>query len=103
IADLALYVEKFLDGRSDFGAFTIVNPMGPQTFSIHEFAQKCAAIGSRLTDRECLVHRPASAASDGASDFAYLSDYSYHRPADGVEDYLEAMIRHLLSSAENTR
>jgi UDP-glucose 4-epimerase len=103
IADLALYVEKFLDGRDDFGAFTVVNPVGPQTLTVHEFAQKCVAIASRLTGRECSVRRPEPIGSDGASDFAYGSDYPYHHSADGVEDYLESMIRHLLSSAASIR
>jgi UDP-glucose 4-epimerase len=103
IDDLALYVEKYLDNRDDFVAFTIVNPVGPQTLSVYEFAQKCAAVASRLTGRECPVRRPASAASDGTADFAYLSDYPYHRSTDGVEDYLEAMIHHFLSSTASIR
>jgi UDP-glucose 4-epimerase len=103
IADLALYVEKFLDDRGGFGAFTVVNPVGPQTFSVYEFARKCARTTTKLTGKDCPVHRPATSASDGAADFAYLTDYPYHRSTDGVEDYLEAMIHYFLSSTASIR
>jgi UDP-glucose 4-epimerase len=102
VGDLALYVEKFLDACRDFDAFTVVNPVGTRSLSVYQFARECADVASRITGRQCRVERPAPGPAE-LPDFAYLSHHPYHRAADDVEAYLEAMTQLLFTSTESAR
>jgi len=86
--DLAFYVEKFLESEDQFGSFTIVNPVGPETLSIHEFAVKCAEIYADLTGQKCIVTRPEPPGTDAGSDFVYESLNTYRQSVGSLDNYL---------------
>ena len=54
-SDLAKYVKFYLINSKLFNKFDIVNPIGPETISIKEFAQKCAGYITGINKFECTV------------------------------------------------
>jgi UDP-glucose 4-epimerase len=86
--DLALYAERFIETSDRFDPFTVINPIGPNTLSIYEFAVKCAQIYTGLTDQKCEVIRALTSVTDSQPRFSYESKNRYHKSLQSLDKYL---------------
>jgi UDP-glucose 4-epimerase len=100
--DLAAHVEKFLTAGST-NSFEVINPIGPETLSIYEFAQKCASTYTMLTGTPCQIKRPESHLSDGAADFTFASLNREYKAVHQLDEYLVLIIKRILGDLENDR
>jgi UDP-glucose 4-epimerase len=99
--DLARQVEQFLMGEAEHPAFEILNPVGPATISVYEFAQLCAEKYRELTGTECGVERPQPGAAARAAEFVFESSMPYLTPREDVGDYLITFMSRILGDLEH--
>ncbi|MFS8084618.1 MAG: hypothetical protein ACMG6H_03245, partial [Acidobacteriota bacterium] len=89
-------VEEFLDSPNRFPNFEIVNPVGPATLSVHEFAVKCADSYGRLTGNQCEVERPEPKPAEVVVDFTFGSRRSYCESQENIDDFLVSFMSKIL-------
>jgi UDP-glucose 4-epimerase len=93
-ADLAAWIEAFLDGGPSGCA--IVNPIGLDDLSVYDLAGKCADIYSQLTGRQCTISRPAPTGDQPGDDFVYTSRHQTTPARHRLEDYLRSFMCRLM-------
>ena len=92
-SDLAKYVKFYLEESNTFEKFDIVNPIGPETITIKEFAQKCATYVSRITGSKCEVNIQSKAGKSISTDgFEYQTLHKTFHCEDTTDDYLTKII-----------
>ncbi|MQG40028.1 MAG: SDR family oxidoreductase [SAR202 cluster bacterium] len=92
-SDLAKYVKFYLDESKTFGNFHIINPIGPESISIREFAQKCCDFISKITGTKCEVNIEAKHNKDIYDDnFEYQTIYKKFKCKDTTDNYLTKII-----------
>ena len=92
-SDLAKYVLFYLKESKQFKKFDIVNPIGPETISIKEFAQKCSSYISRITKIKCEVNIQSESNKNIVDDcFEYQTIHKNFICKDTTADYLNKII-----------
>ena len=92
-SDLAKYVQFYLKESKQFKKFDIVNPIGPETISIAEFAEKCSRFISRITNIKCRVNILSESTADiSDDDFEYQTLQKKFQCKDTTDDYLNKII-----------
>jgi UDP-glucose 4-epimerase len=103
VDDLSLYVEKFLESEGSDDSLTIINPIGPETLSVYQFALRCAEIYTELTGQGCIVSRPAPAETDVGSDFVYDSMHVCFWTGSRLDNYLHSFTQRLVEDKKQGR
>jgi len=92
-SDLAKYVQFYLKESKQFKKFDIVNPIGPETTTIKEFAQKCSSFISRITNIKCEVTIQSDPIADISDDgFEYQTLHNKFKCKDTTDEYLNKII-----------
>ena len=95
--DLARCAWRFLQKQERFTEYTAVNPVGPDTLSVYDFAVTCADVCREVTGRACRVSRPEPAPHEMGADFKFESVHDFYRPSVAVNEFLEILIREALA------
>ena len=86
-------VQFYLKESKQFKKFDIVNPIGPETISIKEFAQKCSSYISRITKIKCEVNIQSESNTNILDDcFEYQTIHKNFICKDTTSDYLNKII-----------
>jgi len=91
INDLAGYVELFLQEPDSERMFVTLNATGPDSYSIREFAELCAAECEQVVGSGCEVRVPVGAEppeEELGSDFEYVTVNSHYVATDDVTSFL---------------
>lgn len=99
--DLARQVEQFLMGKAEHSVFETLNPAGPATISVYEFARLCAEKYREVTGSECGVERPDPSAAEPAAEFVFESSMPYLTPREEVGNYLITFMSRILGDLEH--
>jgi UDP-glucose 4-epimerase len=99
--DLARQVEQFLMIDSEHAAFEILNPVGPATIPVSEFARLCAEKYRELTGSECRVDLPQPGATESVAEFVFESSMPYLKPREDVGDFLITFMARILGDLEH--
>ena len=92
-SDLAKYVKFYLKQSTTYEKFDIVNPIGPETLTIKEFAQKCANSVNEITGSKCEVNIQSKTAKSISTDsFEYQTLHKAFRCEDTTDEYLTKII-----------
>ena len=92
-SDLAKYVKFYLIDSKLFNKFDIVNPIGPETISIKEFAQKCAGYITGINKFECTVEIKSEYKSTiSTNDFKYKTLHNKFICTETTDNYLSKII-----------
>jgi len=94
--DLAGYVGRFLEIDEHCDKYTVVNPVGPSSFSVYEFAKKCLSVCREITGVEGDLIAPAvplGSVVDPETKFMFETRHSFYSPSVNVEGYIGAIIR----------
>jgi UDP-glucose 4-epimerase len=91
--DVAAWVEAFLTDQSE--GLQIVNPVGSDTLSVHDFAKMCASVHQKLSGEDCQVKTLASGGRESGDDFIYASVTGDSLARHRVEEYIEEFILRL--------
>lgn len=94
--DLAGYVCSFLRQAGKFDLFSVVNPVGPETLSVYNFALKCCNLYHKLTGNRCAVMRP-EVEDEVIAHFEYGSKNRYYQATYRIEPAIESVMNFLLS------
>ena len=78
----------------------MVNPIGPDSSTIYEFAKLVADTYLEETGSECVIEHPEPDPIQENEPFVYESDYQFCEARDHVTDYVRSMIRLLESNKE---
>jgi UDP-glucose 4-epimerase len=99
--DLARQVEQFLMDPTERPTVEVLNPVGPATISVYEFALLCADKYRELTGNECSVERPEPNAGESAAEFVFESSMPYLTPREDLGEYLITFMSRILGDFEN--
>jgi UDP-glucose 4-epimerase len=95
--DIASVIERFL-ARSESPA-ELMNPVGPETLSVYEFALRCAASFEAITGERCAVERkPPDAQPVPEASFEFSSVYEHAKGSTTIDGFLSEMIRALIQN-----
>ena len=94
--DLAACVDAFLAADVAPEPVAVVNPVGAETLSVHDFALRCGAAAERATGRPCAVERPAPSDPNSTPPFAFESRHAYRASERRLDDYLASFTDLLL-------
>lgn len=90
--DLAGYVEAIIANLKLFGNYTIINPVGNDTISVYEFANKCSEIYRELSGEKCKVKRPCYSENNILKNFNYKTKHKFYVSKYYVNDYLNSFM-----------
>jgi UDP-glucose 4-epimerase len=99
--DLARLVDEFLNDSEGIENFAVLNPVGPATISVYEFALLCAEKYRELTGSECGVERLHPDAAEKAAEFVFESSMPHLNPREDVGDYLITFMSRILGDLEH--
>jgi UDP-glucose 4-epimerase len=101
IKDISAYVRTYLEQLDVFEGYTILNPIGSDTMSVHDFAMKCSGIYNKLTGSKCEITRPPASGDSKSRSFQCLTLNNFYLPSSTLDEYLETFMRRLLKDYEN--
>lgn len=99
IEDIANCIENLFSTPSK-ETFEIVNPVGKETISVYQFAQKTAEIYRRLTGEICLIERPLPT-SELKEDFVYQTEFNFKNEKSDLSEYLTKFLTQILKDYTN--
>lgn len=76
--------------------WTVMNPVGPETLSVREFASRVAASFREITGRECRVEMPSTARAENAEDFQYETRFELARGREATGPAVAGLLRDFL-------
>ena len=91
--DIAACIRTWLDADAPPA---VMNPVGPDTWSVHEFALACADAYRTRTGETCAIERPSAGVRE---ELDYASIHKEARLRTPVRDYLDDMILTLMKEA----
>lgn len=95
--DIADRVQRWLEQDQPSA---VMNPVGPDTWSVYEFGLACAEAYEAITGTACMVERPSGGPRE---ELAYVSIHDQPGLRTSVRDYLDEMILTLMKEAEAGR
>lgn len=99
IEDIANCIENlFLDPSEE--NFRIVNPLGKETISVYQFAQKTAKIYQELTGEICSIERP-SPPYKSEEKFIYQTEFNFKDEKSDLDEYLTKFLSQILKDYKN--
>ncbi len=95
IADLVDCVMFLLD-EPEPPQWRAINPVGPDTMSVIEFAELCADLLEREQGRRCMIRRPEGGDSSGVSPLEMSTVHAFARGTRPVSAYVADIMRRVL-------
>ena len=100
IEDIINCIKNFLS-TSARENFTVVNPIGKETISVYQFAQKTANIYQQLTGEVCAIERPSPANEAKEKEFTYQTKFNFSMEKADLETYLKKFLSRILEDYKN--
>lgn len=85
------------------GNFTIVNPVGKETISVYQFAEKTAEIYLQVTDEMCAVERPMPNDGLKEEEFIYQTKFDFKKEKADLKTYLIKFISRISKDYKNDK
>ncbi|MHA1566153.1 MAG: NAD-dependent epimerase/dehydratase family protein, partial [Alphaproteobacteria bacterium] len=75
----------------------IVNPVGPDSMSILEFARLCAEESEKITGRACAVHCAETVKPEPGDDFEFRTIHAFARGRRRIQEYVSEFVKWIVA------